>query len=115
MRQSTIAFLLGACLVHMAATPALSADAAAGREILEHNCGRCHGVVAGSKSPLEPAPNLFAVLGSYPYERLDIELAEGIGSRHTSMPQIQFSDEQIEAIYKFLHGREPDAELRAPQ
>lgn len=75
-----------------------------GQAILEKNCGRCHAVVAGARSPLKEAPNLWDELGAYPVERLDFELAEGIGSHHETMPQIQFTDEEITAIYYYLHG-----------
>jgi cytochrome c len=88
-------------------------EAADGKALLEKNCSRCHAVVAGAESPLKQAPNLWIVLGSYPHERLEAELAEGIGSRHREMPQIQFSAEEIASIYYYLHGKEPD--YRAPQ
>ena len=71
------------------ARPGLGAEASDGKAILERNCGRCHAVTAGSQSPLKEAPNLWTVLGYYPTERLELELAEGIGSRHRDMPQIQ--------------------------
>ena len=50
-----------------------------------------------------------------PTERLEVELGEGIGSRHREMPQIQFSDEEISSIYHYLHDDAPDAEQRRPQ
>jgi len=73
-----------------------------GRMLLEQNCGRCHAVALNSPSPLAGAPNLRIVLGSYPAERLEFELAEGIGSRHREMPQVQFTQEDIEAIENYL-------------
>lgn len=79
-------------------------EAAKGKALLQSNCGRCHAVSADTESPLKQAPNLWIVLGAWPSERLDIELAEGVGSRHREMPQIQFSDEDITAIYYYLHG-----------
>jgi mono/diheme cytochrome c family protein len=84
--------------------PGLAAEAGDGKAILERNCGRCHAVIAGAESPLKEAPNLWIVLGSYPGERLEVELGEGKGSRHREMPQIQFSDEEIASIYYYLHG-----------
>jgi hypothetical protein len=60
--------------------------------------------VAGENSPLKQAPNLAIVLGNWPFERLDVELSEGVGSRHPDMPQIQFSPEDITSIYDYLHG-----------
>jgi len=88
--------------------PGLAAEASDGKALLETNCGRCHAVVAEAESPLKAAPNLWDVLGSYPGERLEIELGEGKGSRHPEMPQIQFSTEEIESIYYYLHGKAPD-------
>jgi cytochrome c len=91
------------------AGPAPAAESE-GRAILQKNCGRCHAVTAGATSPIEKAPNLWDTLGTYPSERLDVELAEGIGSHHEKMPQIQFTDEEITAIYHYLHGNEAGAQ-----
>jgi len=88
--------------------PGLAAEGRDGKAILERNCGRCHAVMAGGESPLKEAPNLWSVLGSYPGERLEVELGEGKGSRHPEMPQIQFSTEEIDSIYYYLHGKAPD-------
>jgi mono/diheme cytochrome c family protein len=96
-------------------SPASATDAADGKALLEKNCSRCHAVAAGLESPLKGAPNLWTVLGYYPTERLELELAEGIGSRHRDMPQIQFSAEEITSIYYYLHSDAPDAEQRRPQ
>ena len=95
--------------------PSFAAEGSDGKAILERNGGRCHAVMAGAESPLKAAPNLWIVLGAYPGERLEFELAEGIGSRHREMPQIQFSAEDITGIYYYLHGKGPDAEYRRPQ
>jgi mono/diheme cytochrome c family protein len=97
-RAAAAATALACCVQAAAAT-------SDGQALLEKNCGRCHGVTAGAASPLEKAPNLWDKLRSYPSERLDVELAEGVGSHHETMPQIQFTDEQITAIYYYLHGK----------
>jgi mono/diheme cytochrome c family protein len=85
----------------------VSTDAAeneSGKDLLQKNCGRCHALAAGTVSRLKEAPNLWIVLRSYPAERLEFELAEGIGSRHKDMPQIQFSSEDIYKIESYLSG-----------
>jgi mono/diheme cytochrome c family protein len=92
--------------------PAGAAESEDGKAILERNCARCHAVSPGAASPLRGAPNLFTVLGSYPDERLEAELSEGIGSRHPTMPQIQFSIEDITSIYYYLHGEQPETKPR---
>ncbi|WP_414653775.1 c-type cytochrome [Hyphomicrobium sp.] len=76
----------------------------AGRALLEKNCARCHAIVADAPSSLKTAPNLWVVLRSYPTDRLEFELAEGIGSKHRGMPQIQFTSEEISAIAAYLSG-----------
>jgi mono/diheme cytochrome c family protein len=55
-------------------------------------------------SPIGLAPNLWEKLRTYPTERLEFELAEGIGSRHPTMPQVQFTAEEIAAIETYLAG-----------
>lgn len=96
-------------------SPATATDAADGKALLEKNCSRCHAVAPGLESALKEAPNLWTVLGYYPTERLELELAEGIGSRHREMPQIQFSDEEIASIYAYLHSDATEAEQRRPR
>jgi mono/diheme cytochrome c family protein len=91
--------LVAMIMLTMGESPAAEKE---GRILLERNCGRCHAVALDSPSPLAGAPNLRIVLGSYPTERLEFELAEGIGSRHREMPQVQFTLEDIEAIESYL-------------
>jgi mono/diheme cytochrome c family protein len=73
-----------------------------GQALLETRCGRCHGIAAEAKSRLKTAPNLWETLRAYPTERLDFELAEGIGSRHRAMPQIQFTSDEIAWVKAYL-------------
>ena len=82
--------------------PTNAGDNETGKGLLEKYCGRCHALAAGTSSPLKEAPNLWIVLRSYPTERLEFELAEGIGSRHKDMPQVQFSSEDIYKIESYL-------------
>jgi mono/diheme cytochrome c family protein len=84
--------------------PGRAAGSESGRALLEKNCGRCQPLAAGTSSPLGQAPNLWIVLRTYPSERLEFELSEGIGSRHKDMPQIQFSSEEIQEIQDYLAG-----------
>lgn len=90
-------------LVLCFAGPARSEETV-GQSILKDRCGRCHAVTTQSKSPIGLAPNLWERLQSYPSERLEFELAEGMGSRHPAMPQIQFSSEEIAAVQSYLAG-----------
>jgi mono/diheme cytochrome c family protein len=83
------------------ASPAHS-DESDGQALLKERCGRCHAVSAMSRSPIGPAPNLWDKLRTYPAERLEFELAEGMGSRHPAMPQIQFTSEEIASVQTYL-------------
>jgi mono/diheme cytochrome c family protein len=112
---AALAFLaLGASRV-LAAT---DSDAAGeGKAILEKNCGRCHAIEATGASPLPKAPPLREVYRRFPIEELEVGLAEGMGSRHKDMPQIQFSAEDVAAILTYLGsitGIDPAKRPRAP-
>jgi len=91
-------------LLALAASDALAAntDAMDGKTILEKNCGRCHSLEAKGASPLPQAPPLREVYLKYPIDQLEEGFAEGMGSRHRDMPQIQFSPDQVAAILNYL-------------
>jgi mono/diheme cytochrome c family protein len=77
-------------------------------------CARCHSIDATGDSPLAAAPPLRNVYLAYPLPQLEQGFAEGMGSRHADMPQIQFSSEQIEAILAYLGattGKPPNRPL----
>lgn len=87
-----------------------------GKRLLETNCARCHSIEATGESPLKQAPPLREIYRKYPVQKLQFEFAEGMGSRHRDMPQIQFSSEQVDGILTYLSeiagqpppGDEPD-------
>lgn len=108
------------CLVLLepGASVAWAADSAAneGKTILEANCGRCHSLEATGTSPLPQAPPLGEVYLKYPIDQLEQGFAEGMGSKHRDMPQIQFSDDQVAAILSYLGsitGVDPATRSRA--
>lgn len=98
--------------------PAVAAEgpspAAEGKLLLEKNtCARCHAIEATGDSPLKQAPPLRDVYRKYPAQKLEFEFAEGMGSRHKDMPQIQFSSGQVDAILIYLSeisGEPPPSE-----
>lgn len=73
-----------------------------GRALLDKNCARCHSIAATGESPLRQAPPLREVYLKYPIDQLEEGFAEGMGSKHRDMPQIQFSDDQVAAILNYL-------------
>jgi cytochrome c len=109
-----------AALLAAGTAGALAADdtsAAAGKAVLEAHCAKCHSLTATGDSPLPKAPPLRQVYLKYPIEQLEEGFAEGMGSRHRDMPQIQFSPDQVEAILNYLGsitGVNPRLRPRAP-
>ncbi|HEX2842089.1 cytochrome c [Hyphomicrobium sp.] len=101
MRNSVDLLAVLTVLIAGAASPAVSAEDS-GKVLLEGRCGRCHAVSAGVKSPLGNAPNLWDILRFYPPDQLEFELAEGMGSKHREMPQIQFTSEEIASVQNYL-------------
>ena len=96
---------VGACcllLVLGAPHAGAAGNASDGKSILAAHCGRCHSLEAAGASPLPQAPPLREVYLRYPIDQLEEGFAEGMGSRHRDMPQIQFSAEQVAAILNYL-------------
>ena len=84
------------------AQPPAYAAGSEGKAILENNCGRCHSLGASGESPLPQAPPLREVYLKYPIDQLEQGFAEGMGSKHRDMPQIQFTPDQVTAILNYL-------------
>jgi mono/diheme cytochrome c family protein len=103
LRQAVVfvALLVGSAGGALAAD---DTDAAAGKALLEAHCVKCHSIAATGESPLPKAPPLRQVYLKYPIEQLEEGFAEGMGSRHRDMPQIQFSPDQVSAILSYLGG-----------
>ena len=86
-----------------------------GASLLEKHCARCHSIAATGNSSLKQAPPLREVYLKYPIQQLESGFAEGMGSRHREMPQIQFSIEEVDAILDYLGsitGVQPSQRLR---
>ena len=112
--------LLGLCfaVLVLGAQPADAMDGASeGKALLQAHCSKCHSLEATGASPLPQAPPLREVYLKYPIDQLEQGFAEGMGSRHREMPQIQFSTEQVAAILAYLGsitGVDPRSRPRAP-
>ena len=75
-----------------------------GKALLQENCGRCHAVGATGRSPLKAATPMRNVYAKFDPRELQAELTEGMVSRHREMPQIDFSDEDVDAILAYLYA-----------
>lgn len=75
-----------------------------GKALLQENCSRCHAIEARGKSPLEGAPPMRTIYARFAPRELQAELRQGMVSRHRAMPQIEFSDEDVDAILAYLYA-----------
>jgi cytochrome c len=75
-----------------------------GKALLQEHCSRCHAIGARGKSPLEGAPPMRTIYARFAPRELQAELTEGMVSRHRAMPQIEFSDEDVDAILAYLYA-----------
>ena len=63
-----------------------------------------HAIGSGGASPLKQAPPMRDVYARFAPRELQAELKEGMVSRHRAMPQIDFSDEDTDAILAYLYS-----------
>ena len=75
-----------------------------GKAILQEKCGRCHAIGAVGGSPLKAATPMRNIYAKFAPRELQAELTEGMVSRHREMPQIEFSDEDVDAIMAYLYA-----------
>lgn len=106
-----LAPLIQCLIVGMLAGSSVASHAADSRElrvkgkaILQQNCSRCHAIEAAGESPLKQAPPMRNVYARFAPRELQAELKEGMVSKHRAMPQIEFSDEDTDAILAYLYA-----------
>jgi cytochrome c len=75
-----------------------------GKALLQENCSRCHAIEAKGDSPLQGAPPMRTIYTRFAPKELQAELREGMVSKHRDMPQIDFSDEDADAILAYLYA-----------
>jgi mono/diheme cytochrome c family protein len=101
-RLLTVGLLL--CLSATANAATSSQLRARGKVLLQENCGRCHAIGAVGRSRLKAATPMRDVYARFAPRELQAELKEGMVSRHRAMPQIEFSDEDVDAILAYLYA-----------
>ena len=75
-----------------------------GKALLQDKCGSCHAIGAVGASPLKTATPMRHIYAKFAPRELQAELTEGMVSRHREMPQIEFSDEDVDAIMAYLYA-----------
>jgi len=101
MRNSAL-LLIALLALPAAASAQPDGPAARGRAIVQRNCGMCHAVGRGGRSPNAAAP-AFRDLGmNYPIDNLSESLAEGILTGHPAMPEFRFKPAEVRDIIQYL-------------
>ncbi len=97
---------VAACVIIMA-TARLEAGendrAAAGLDLAQKHCSRCHSVGKEGDSPHKDAPAFRNVVEKWPLENLEEALAEGIVTGHPDMPAFVFEPQDVDALIEHLH------------
>ena len=94
-----------------AAWPAVAGDAAdiaLGKQLVEANCARCHGIGAADESLHPEAPEFRTLSDRYPLEALEEAFAEGISTGHPDMPEFVATPDQIAAIIAYIGSITPE-------
>lgn len=73
-----------------------------GKQLVEANCSKCHGVSMKDKSSHEKAPVFRSLAKRYPIEALEEAFAEGIYTGHPDMPEFAATPEQVAAIVAYI-------------
>ncbi len=97
-----VILLLGLSAAAQAANPSELKNR--GQALLQKNCGRCHAIGATGDSPLKAATPMRDVYARFAPKELQAELKEGMVSKHRLMPQVEFSDEDTDAILAYLYA-----------
>ncbi len=97
--------------VASAASGGSPARTAAGEEIADELCSRCHAVRGPGPSPIADAPPFSTLSERYPIRWLEEAFAEGIVVRHPSveMPEFRFEPAEIDALLSYLESVQADA------
>jgi mono/diheme cytochrome c family protein len=101
-RNLAVGLLL--CLSATSEAAVSSQPKARGKAILQEHCGRCHAIEAAGESPFKQAPPMRDIYARFAPRELQAELSEGMVSKHRAMPQIEFSDEDVDAILAYLYA-----------
>ncbi|MGI9482765.1 MAG: c-type cytochrome [Hyphomicrobiales bacterium] len=103
------AAMLTAFIVLPVFTPQAGAepDIAAGKQIAETQCARCHAIGRDDESALPAAPPLRTLASKWPLDVLDEAFAEGIVTGHADMPEFRFQPKQITDLLGYIQSISP--------
>ena len=103
MRTATFYFSITLSLFWVGESLAQTrADIAAGRQIAERICARCHAIGLHGQSAHPDAPPFRQIAAKGNVENLEEALGEGIVVGHPDMPQFKFKPEDVGALIAYL-------------
>lgn len=79
-----------------------------GKELVELNCSKCHGVGASDESMHEQAPPFRDLSERYPIDALEEAFVEGIVTGHPDMPEFAATPQQIADILAYISTIQPE-------
>jgi mono/diheme cytochrome c family protein len=85
-------------------TPSIAADRAAGRDIADEHCARCHAVGRRGASPIAKATPFRDVHRKYPVDHLEEAFGEGTTGNHLGMPDFAFSPREVTDLLAYIKG-----------
>jgi mono/diheme cytochrome c family protein len=89
-------------------TPAFAdGDLAAGGDLAQRLCARCHAIAGAGPGPAADAPAFSGLARKWPIDHLAEAFAEGIVTRHSDavrMPEFTLSPEQIDDLLAYLES-----------
>jgi mono/diheme cytochrome c family protein len=98
--------LLLALLIGYAPAAGAAESVAAGRDIAERLCSRCHAVAGPGPSAVKEAPAFSGIGRRMKIDDLAEALAEGILTGHgpVEMPEMVLEPEEIESLLGYMHS-----------
>jgi mono/diheme cytochrome c family protein len=98
--------LLLALLIGYAPPADAVESVAAGHDIAERLCSRCHAITGSGPSPVKAAPAFSGIGRRMKIDDLAEALAEGILTGHgpVEMPEIVLEPEEIESLLGYMHS-----------
>ena len=98
--------LIFALLLAYSPTAWSAESVAAGRDIAERLCSRCHAIDGPGPSPVMEAPAFSGIGRRLEIDDLAEALAEGILTGHgpVEMPEIVLEPEEIDSLLAYLHS-----------
>lgn len=77
-------------------------DRAAGRDLADEHCARCHAVGRKGTSPMAKAPPFRDIHRKYPVDYLEEAFGEGTTGNHLGMPDFTFTPRQVTDLLAYI-------------